>query len=220
MSKVYNMVGLGAPLDNLTAKPEDVTAGKEFVGAAGETQTGALPVVTAKNVVLDTATTSHTVERGRHDGHGTVKVKLQEKRVTPSYDQQTVEPDSGYLLRRVIVESAASFGKQVYTGTYHHLAPYVYTPEPIDTGITLGENDIFFFLPQFDGEVDIGAAASVAVRLSASDQFYFYQSVTPDGTDQLIGQVNGQCVVFSGSTVTVSGVFVSYGNTYKWILIK
>ncbi len=220
MSKVYNMVGLGSPMDALTAKPEDVVQNKSFVGATGDTETGSLPIITAHSSLLDAKTTKHTIEYGKHSGSGTVEVRTQEKFVIPSLLMQTVDADEGYVLSRVIVDSGGHLGKQVYTGEF---IPSQYGDSPqINVGVDLAENDLFIFMlkPNPAGTDFIQYTAGLGVRLSPDEGFYWSYDSSPDASVTFIKETQSVTVTYSGKTVTVGNVGYIPGCTYRWILIK
>jgi hypothetical protein len=170
--------------------------------------------------VLDAKTTKHTIEYGKHSGNGTVEIRTQEKIVTPSLLMQTVEPDEGFLLSRVIVDSAGHIGKKVYTGEF---LPYQYGDSPqINVGVNLDENDIFVSMlkPNPAGTDDISFTSSMGVRLNPDEGFYWGIDSTPDASVNFIRETQSVTITYNGKTVTVGNVSYRPGCTYRWILVK
>lgn len=95
-------------ISHTTAAEGDVLATKVFVGADGETKTGAMPNNGAVSKTLDTTTTSYTIPAGYHSGSGSVSYVPETKSVEPSRSEQTVVPTTGKLLTQVTVGAISS----------------------------------------------------------------------------------------------------------------
>lgn len=87
----------------VTAAAEDVLSGKIIVLANGTTAAGTMTDNGEVTKVLDAATVSYTIPKGRHSGTGTVSIVLEEKSVTPTKKEQTVTPTAGKVLSKVNV---------------------------------------------------------------------------------------------------------------------
>lgn len=94
----------------VTAGAADVLSGKIIVDATGASVTGTMPNIGAVSKVLDATSNnqSYTVPAGKHSGTGTVRIVLEEKTVTPSESSQNVNPTSGKVLSKVIVNAIPS----------------------------------------------------------------------------------------------------------------
>ncbi len=87
----------------VTAGSADVLANKVIVNADGDTVAGTMPNNGAVTKTLDTATTSHTIAKGYHNGSGKVSIALETKTATPTKSAQDITPTSGKVLSKVTV---------------------------------------------------------------------------------------------------------------------
>lgn len=88
---------------SVTAVAGDVLTGKIFVDSDGTVVTGTMANNGAVSKTLDGTTITYTIPKGYHSGTGTVKIVLEEKRVTPTKSAQTVTPTAGKVLSKVTV---------------------------------------------------------------------------------------------------------------------
>ena len=93
---------------SVTATAADVLAGKVIVTSDGSVTPGEMVNNGSVDKTLDTSTTSYTVPAGYHDGLGSVKVVIEEKRVTPTKSEQSITPASGKVLSKVTVDAIPS----------------------------------------------------------------------------------------------------------------
>lgn len=91
-------------VSSVTAGAGDVLTGKVFVTASGVVTPGEMLNQGAVDKTLDVITISYTIPKGFHNGNGVVKISLEEKTdVTPTKSSQTIEPTSGKVLSKVVV---------------------------------------------------------------------------------------------------------------------
>lgn len=111
-------------VSDVDTKPEDVKAGQQFY-AGDEKRTGTMPVNEAVNKTLDASDTQITVPAGYTPG-GTVKIVPETKIVTPSGEQQTITPEDGKVLAKVVVEKVSE--------TFGEVANVTAAPEDVKAG--------------------------------------------------------------------------------------
>lgn len=101
-----------------TATSDDVLTGKTFTSSNGVEASGTMPNNGTVSKTLDTTTTSYTIDKGYHNGSGTVSISTQTKTATPSTSSQTIKPDSGKVLSSVTVNamSGGSLNNAATTG--------------------------------------------------------------------------------------------------------
>lgn len=87
----------------VTATPEAVLVGNDFVDAEGNVLEGTMANNGAVDKTLDTNTTEFTVPAGYHNGEGSVKVVTETKSATPTKSAQTVSATAGKVLASVDV---------------------------------------------------------------------------------------------------------------------
>ena len=92
----------------VTAAAGDVLANKIIVDASGKQVPGTMPNNGSASATLDAETTSYSIAKGYHDGTGTVSVSIEQRSVTPTGEQQVVEPSDGKLLSQVTVAAIPS----------------------------------------------------------------------------------------------------------------
>lgn len=94
-------------VSGVTATAADVLANKIIVAATGETVAGTMPDNGTVEKVLDATSgnQSYTIPAGKHSGSGTVSIVLEGKNVTPSSEDQTINPTAGKVLSTVIVKA-------------------------------------------------------------------------------------------------------------------
>lgn len=90
---------------SVTAVAGDVLTGKIFVASDGTVVTGTMANNGAVSKTLDGTTITYTIPKGYHSGTGTVKIVLEEKRVTPTKSAQTVTPTAGKVLSKVTIDA-------------------------------------------------------------------------------------------------------------------
>lgn len=90
-------------VSGVTADPADVLAGKMIVGPDGELKPGEMPNNGAIVRVLDAITKETTIPEGYHNGEGVVRIVTEDKEVTPSDEEQVIEPAVGKVLGTVTV---------------------------------------------------------------------------------------------------------------------
>ncbi len=101
---------------------DDVRKGKYAYGHNTGVVTGTMPEIEAKTTTLNQSKSSHTIERGYHDGNGKVKIDIgTADPVTPSSSSQVVTAEDGKLFQSVTVNPVpAAKLEKTYTanGTY------------------------------------------------------------------------------------------------------
>ena len=99
--------GGGADFDRLTAVPEDVAAGKKFLGAGSdETQEGTMPVQGSPSIILP-ANGSVTLSAGKYTG-GQVSQQIEtmgEQSIGPGAKQITINCAGKYMTGNIIVRA-------------------------------------------------------------------------------------------------------------------
>ena len=97
--------GGGADFDRLTAVPEDVAAGKRFLGAGSdETQEGTMPVQGSPSIMLP-ANGSVTLPAGKYTG-GKVSQQIAtmgEQSIGPGAKQITINCAGKYMTGNIII---------------------------------------------------------------------------------------------------------------------
>lgn len=88
---------------SVTATEDDVLANKIIVDADGNVKAGTMPNNGAVEKTLDVDNPSYTVDKGYHNGEGTVSIELEEKSATPTKTEQEITPTSGKVLSKVTV---------------------------------------------------------------------------------------------------------------------
>lgn len=89
----------------VTALASEVLANKMYVTADGTLTAGTMPNNGAVTATLNTETTSYTIPAGYHNGSGAVSIVTESKTVTPTKSLQNIDPTSGKVLSRVVVEA-------------------------------------------------------------------------------------------------------------------
>lgn len=94
-------------VSGVTATAADVVANKIIVTATGESVAGTMPDNGTVEKVLDATSgnQSYTIPAGKHSGSGIVSIVLEGKNVTPSSEDQTINPTAGKVLSTVIVKA-------------------------------------------------------------------------------------------------------------------
>lgn len=100
---------------SVTATAETVLTGSVFVDATGKQIAGTMANNGAVDKVIDTETTSYTVDKGFHNGTGVVKVVTEEKSATPTKEEQVISATAGKVIKSVTV-AAIPEQYQVVTG--------------------------------------------------------------------------------------------------------
>lgn len=90
---------------SVTAKADEVLTGKVYVTADGTVTTGTMLNNGAVSKTLDVTTITYVIPKGFHDGEGTVSISLETKTVTPTKSVQEINPTTGKVLSKVIVEA-------------------------------------------------------------------------------------------------------------------
>lgn len=85
-----------------TADATEILQG-ETAYAGGNKITGSMTNNGSINKTLDTTTTTTAIEKGYHDGTGTVSIALETKSATPTKSEQTISPTTGKVLSQVTV---------------------------------------------------------------------------------------------------------------------
>lgn len=108
----------------VTATAPDVLKGKVIVNADGNAITGTMQNISSKEMAKSISFGSDNklylrMSKGAHitnaeSGYPEVAVEFQDKTVTPSTVQQTITPDSGKVLRNVIVNATNGGNTQVF----------------------------------------------------------------------------------------------------------
>lgn len=88
---------------DVTATSGDVLANKIIVDKDGNIITGTMIDNGAVMIELNSTIINYTIPKGYHNGSGTVKIILEEKTTTPTKETQTITPESGKVLSKVIV---------------------------------------------------------------------------------------------------------------------
>ena len=88
----------------VTAIPGNVLEGSNYVNSEG-LQSGTMRNHGGVQETLDTTNMSYAIPIGYHDGTGVVKITTEEKRITPTKDQQIVEPTSKKVLSKITVNA-------------------------------------------------------------------------------------------------------------------
>lgn len=95
------------PAEYITTTDATATADKILDGETayvdGEKVEGTMPNNGAVTQALSTTKTSHTIEKGYHDGTGKVSITLETKSTTPTKSAQTITPATGKVLSSVSV---------------------------------------------------------------------------------------------------------------------
>lgn len=91
-------------VSSTTTTAPDVLTGKIFVLADGTVATGTMPNNGTVNKALSVATLSYTIPKGFHSGEGKITITLEEKTVTPTKARQEINPTTGKVLNKVIVD--------------------------------------------------------------------------------------------------------------------
>lgn len=106
--KVLSKVTVGAippeyvDTTGATADANEILEG-ETAFSGGKMITGAMPNNGSVKKTLDTTTTTTTIEKGYHDGTGSVSITLETKSATPTKSEQTITPTTGKVLSQVTV---------------------------------------------------------------------------------------------------------------------
>lgn len=102
-------------VSSTTLPPEFALFGKIYVLADGTVTTGTMPNNGAVKKTLDTNTIKYTIPVGYHNGLGEITIVLEEQSVTPSKSEQTVTPEAGKVLKKVIIAPIPA-AYQIVTG--------------------------------------------------------------------------------------------------------
>ena len=230
-------VTAGGGASGATAVSSDVIAGKTYVGANGNLETGSMANNGAVNKTLDTTTKSYNIPAGYHNGNGKVQLETQTKSVTPSSSAQTVYPDSGKVLSAVTV--AAAGGRNVYSGSIT-INSISQTSLTINTGVSLSASDTFILYYSGSGYDGYNSDGMY------SENFEFISNAYKTPTDSAVmvgsssltdneGNIENSINVFRNGTISFSGNQVSITSrhpfapsgssnnrtpAYSWVLIK
>lgn len=110
--------------------------------------------------------------------------------------------------------------KSVYTGTIStEASTSIKTSLTIDTGVTLSDDDIFLLVPNSENQ-NIYTSAAVLVARYAPTTSYSICAEIKNSYLYHEKYESADRVVYSGTTVTVSGVKPFLCVEYMWILIK
>ena len=87
----------------VTAAAADVLDGKKIVDDKGNVVEGTMPAIEGILTTLDTVTEYYNIPAGYHDGGGFVTINVNEHSVTPTKEEQVVEPEPGFVISKVTV---------------------------------------------------------------------------------------------------------------------
>ena len=90
-------------VSSVNAAASEVLSGKIIVTATGQVVTGTMPNNGAVAKTLDATVVSYTIDKGYHNGTGTVSITLETKTVTPTKSTQNIVPTTGKVLSKVTV---------------------------------------------------------------------------------------------------------------------
>lgn len=99
-------------ITGVTAKASHVLEGRVFVDSSGAEVEGTISVCGSPTVQLTPASSSVDITPGYYSG-GRAFIDLEEKTVTPTKEQQIVEPSEGKVLSKVTVEPVTDSGEGV-----------------------------------------------------------------------------------------------------------
>lgn len=90
-------------VSSVTTTAGEVLTGKVFVTANGDVIAGTMPNIGSVSKTLDVTTITFKIQKGYHDGSGTVEIVLEQKTVTPTKETQEITPTQGKVLSKVVV---------------------------------------------------------------------------------------------------------------------
>ncbi len=174
-----------------TATTDQVLVGTTFSSdmTDGEVVEGTMPNNGAINITLDNHKTLIIIEKGYHNGEGSVSINLQPKTVTPAYEEQIIKADSGKVLSTVTVNAT-----------------------PIETKVITPSTEDQVISPSTGKFLSGVTVKGVLISTPTSSQILANKTVEVSSNGNILSSITGDMNDFSSETKSSTSASLSDNN--------